>query len=61
MVMDIETYLGCLKCNRAWFRVERHETKPDSHVFEHKITPIDVAARPGKCAICEGELSRMSR
>lgn len=59
--MDIETYLGCIPCKKLWFRVERRETKPESHVFLHETMAIDTTARPGKCAICEGELSRMPR
>lgn len=62
--MDIECYIGCLTCEKAWFRLERHETKPNSHVFEHRIVSIKddaVFATPGPCKTCGSELSRVPR
>lgn len=63
--VDVEAYLGCVPCKKAWFRVERHETKPDSGVFVHRIANLDGAPAvetgapvPKFCPTCDGELTR---
>ena len=59
---EIECHLGCPKCGKVWFRVERHETSKKSGVFEHRIVQPDgdgYVPISTHCPACKAELSRV--
>lgn len=58
----VECYLRCETCAVTCFRVDRHETKTGSGIFEHRIVPVEPLSDdtpPSKaCPVCGTELVR---